>query len=64
MKNTFFGRSEFCDKLYSKVDMVDTDERRWVHSDFRIPKRHGKIYDLDKFDSGAFGVHNRQAHNM
>uniref|UniRef100_A0A336LXI7 CSON005087 protein n=1 Tax=Culicoides sonorensis TaxID=179676 RepID=A0A336LXI7_CULSO len=56
--------AEFCDKLYAKIDMVDEDERRWKHLDPRIPKRHGKIYDLDKFDASFFGIHNRQANNM
>lgn len=44
--------------------MVDEDERRWKHLDTRIPKRHGKIYDLDKFDASFFGIHNRQSNNM
>lgn len=56
--------SEFGHNLYSKIDMVDETERRWKHMDTRIPKRHGKVYDLDKFDASFFGVHNRQANSM
>uniref|UniRef100_A0A1A9WBK1 Uncharacterized protein n=1 Tax=Glossina brevipalpis TaxID=37001 RepID=A0A1A9WBK1_9MUSC len=51
-------------KLYNKVDMVDDDERRWRHVDHEVPKRSGKIYDLEKFDATFFGVHFKQSHTM
>jgi fatty acid synthase len=44
--------------------MVDDDERRWKHSNPEIPKRMGKITDLEKFDATFFGVHFKQAHTM
>ncbi|XP_067616135.1 fatty acid synthase isoform X2 [Eurosta solidaginis] len=50
--------------LYNKIDMVDDDERRWRHFNPEIPKRSGKIYDLEKFDATFFGVHFKQAHTM
>ncbi|CAD6995489.1 unnamed protein product [Ceratitis capitata] len=50
--------------LYNKIDMVDDDERRWRHFNPEIPKRSGKIHDLEKFDATFFGVHFKQAHTM
>ncbi|XP_053963784.1 fatty acid synthase [Anastrepha ludens] len=50
--------------LYNKIDMVDDDERRWRHFNPEIPKRAGKIHDLEKFDATFFGVHFKQAHTM
>lgn len=44
--------------------MVDDDERRWRHFNPEIPKRSGKIYELEKFDATFFGVHFKQAHTM
>jgi fatty acid synthase len=29
-----------------------------------LPKRTGKIYNIDKFDASFFGVHNEQAESM
>ncbi|XP_002137899.4 fatty acid synthase [Drosophila pseudoobscura] len=56
--------SEYEYKLYNKIDMVDDDERRWRHFNPEIPKRSGKISDLEKFDATFFGVHFKQAHTM
>ncbi|KAL9890869.1 fatty acid synthase-like isoform 1-T1 [Glossina fuscipes fuscipes] len=56
--------AEFEYKLYNKVDMVDDAERRWHHFHPEIPKRCGKIYDLEKFDATFFGVHFKQSHTM
>ncbi|KAH8409664.1 hypothetical protein KR222_001306 [Zaprionus bogoriensis] len=50
--------------LYNKIDMVDDDERRWRHFNPEIPKRSGKIQNLEKFDATFFGVHFKQAHTM
>ncbi|KAI8033272.1 hypothetical protein M5D96_013972, partial [Drosophila gunungcola] len=46
------------------IDMVDDDERRWRHFNPEIPKRSGKIGELEKFDATFFGVHFKQAHTM
>ncbi|XP_039501306.1 fatty acid synthase isoform X1 [Drosophila santomea] len=55
---------EYQYKLYNKIDMVDDDERRWRHFNPEIPKRSGKISELEKFDATFFGVHFKQAHTM
>lgn len=44
--------------------MVDEEERRWRHFNPEIPRRAGKIWDLEKFDATFFGVHFKQAHTM
>lgn len=51
----------FSHNLYNKIDMVDDDERRWRHTNPEIPKRLGKINNLDKFDASFFGIHYKQA---
>lgn len=51
---------EFADNLYNKVDMVNDDEIRWKHSNPEIPRRMGKISNLEKFDATFFGVHYKQ----
>ncbi|XP_043067726.1 fatty acid synthase isoform X1 [Drosophila bipectinata] len=56
--------TEYEFKLYNKIDMVDDDERRWRHFNPEIPKRSGKISELEKFDATFFGVHFKQAHTM
>ncbi|XP_070073185.1 fatty acid synthase-like isoform X3 [Drosophila takahashii] len=56
--------TEYQYKLYNKIDMVDDDERRWRHFNPEIPKRSGKIGELEKFDATFFGVHFKQAHTM
>ena len=55
---------EFSDNLYNKVDMVDDDERRWNHTNAEIPRRIGKVNNIEKFDAKFFGVHHKQAHTM
>ncbi|KAK9884290.1 hypothetical protein WA026_005242 [Henosepilachna vigintioctopunctata] len=54
---------EFRDNLLNKIDMVDGDCRRWEPTHPEIPQRTGKIYDIEKFDAGFFGIHERQAHS-
>ena len=44
--------------------MVDDDEKRWRHTNAEIPRRMGKISNLEKFDATFFGVHYKQAHTM
>lgn len=56
--------AEFAYNLYNKVDMVDDDERRWRHTNPEIPKRSGKINNLEKFDASFFGVNFKQARAM
>jgi fatty acid synthase len=47
--------SEFAYNLYNGVDMVDDEETRWKHGNANVPRRMGKIGDVDKFDGGFFG---------
>lgn len=52
---------EFSYNLYNKIDMVDEEESRWKHTMPEVPKRNGKVYNLDRFDSLFFSVHYNQA---
>lgn len=53
---------EFSDNLFNKIDMADESEDRWKHFHPEVPKRTGKINNLNKFDASFFSIHNRQAH--
>ncbi|XP_044764314.1 fatty acid synthase-like [Coccinella septempunctata] len=55
---------EFRDNLMNKIDMVDGDFRRWRPFHPEIPQRTGKVYDVEKFDAGFFGIHHKQAQSM
>lgn len=50
---------EFSTKLYNKVDMVDDEETRWKHFHPEVPKRAGKIRNLEKFDASFFATLNK-----
>lgn len=52
---------ELAHNLYNKIDMVDDDESRWKHFYPEVPKRTGKIRNLEKFDASFFSIHNRLA---
>lgn len=54
----------FSENLFNKIDMVDDAETRYRHVNPDIPRRIGKISDLDKFDSSFFGISYRQARVM
>ncbi|XP_063877296.1 fatty acid synthase-like isoform X1 [Scylla paramamosain] len=55
---------EFAHNLYSGIDMVTEDDRRWTPGVHGLPKRSGKLPDLAHFDSSFFSVSPRQAHAM
>nr|XP_045622655.1 fatty acid synthase-like [Procambarus clarkii] len=55
---------EFADNLFSGVDMVTEDSRRWTPGVHGLPLRSGKLPDLAHFDSAFFSVSPRQAHAM
>lgn len=44
--------------------MVDDLETRWRHCHVEIPKRMGKMSDLDKFDNEFFGLKYAQSQAM
>ena len=52
---------EFEQNLYNKVDMTDEDESRWKHFNPDVPKRAGKIRNINKFDASFFSILNKHA---
>lgn len=54
---------EFAHNLFNKVDMCDESEDRWKHFHLEVPKRTGKINQLEKFDASFFSIHNRLANS-
>lgn len=56
--------ADFAYNLYNKVDMVDEEETRWRHTNPEIPRRSGKVYNLEKFDAYFFGIHAKQVQTM
>lgn len=52
---------EFANNLYNKVDMVDNSESRWKHFHPEVPKRSGKVSNLEKFDASFFSIHKKLA---
>lgn len=55
---------EYRDNLFNKKEMVTPDDGRWKLDHPEIPDRTAKIYNIDKYDAGYFGVHYRQANIM
>ncbi|EAT46627.1 AAEL002237-PA [Aedes aegypti] len=55
---------QFAENLYDKRDLVDDKETRWPHTMPEIPRRSGKINNLDKFDREFFGVSRNQCNAM
>lgn len=56
--------NEYAFNLYNKIDMLDDKETRWRHTNPEIPRRSGKINNLEKFDASFFGVNFKQARCM
>ncbi|XP_029454886.1 fatty acid synthase [Rhinatrema bivittatum] len=55
---------EFWENLLNGVDMVTEDDRRWKPGLYGLPRRNGKLKEINKFDASFFGVHPKQAHTM
>ncbi|KFD52748.1 hypothetical protein M513_06404 [Trichuris suis] len=55
---------EFAEHLLNGDDLITEDNRRWEPGLFGLPRRHGKVKQLAKFDATFFGVHPKQAKNM
>ncbi|XP_070380712.1 fatty acid synthase-like [Dermacentor albipictus] len=55
---------EFKEKLYAGVDIITEDDLRWPPGHMGLPRRHGKIRDLSRFDAQFFSTHPKQAHVM
>ncbi|KAM6049680.1 fatty acid synthase isoform 2-T2 [Theristicus caerulescens] len=55
---------EFWENLFNGVDMVTDDDRRWKPGLYGLPRRTGKLKNINKFDASFFGVHPKQAQTM
>uniref|UniRef100_A0A1I7T189 Fatty acid synthase n=1 Tax=Caenorhabditis tropicalis TaxID=1561998 RepID=A0A1I7T189_9PELO len=55
---------EFGDRLLAGEDLVTEDDLRWPPGFYDLPKRHGKLRELKKFDAGFFQVTPKQANFM
>ncbi|XP_021703368.1 fatty acid synthase [Aedes aegypti] len=47
---------EFASSLYGKQDLVDDLETRWQHTMQDVPRRTGKVGNMQNFDADFFGV--------
>ncbi|VDO39253.1 unnamed protein product [Haemonchus placei] len=56
--------NEFGDLLLQGEDLVTEDDLRWPPGFYDLPKRHGKLKDLKKFDAQFFSVTPKQANFM
>ncbi|XP_028141037.2 fatty acid synthase-like [Diabrotica virgifera virgifera] len=52
---------EFREALLQGKDLLTADDRRFPAGIKNLPKRSGKILDIDKFDATFFGLHPKQA---
>lgn len=55
---------EFGDMLLAGEDLVTEDDLRWPPGFYDLPKRHGKLKELKKFDAQFFSVTPKQANYM
>lgn len=55
---------EFGHNLFNKIDMSDDAESRWKHFHPKVPKRMGKIHNLEKFDASFFSILDKHANHM
>ena len=55
---------EFADNLFNGINMVHVNLERCDEDFFGVPKQHGFIKDIRKFDATFFGVHPKQAEGM
>ena len=54
---------ELADKLYAGIDFITDDNDRWPPGLFDLPRRRGKLGNLDKFDAGYFKYRDKFANN-
>lgn len=55
---------ELRDKLFNNKDLITEDESRWPPGLYGLPRRHGKLSNIDKFDAQFFGIHGKQVNAM
>ncbi|XP_029644700.1 fatty acid synthase isoform X1 [Octopus sinensis] len=56
--------AEFRENLINGIDMITEDDRRWKPGLYDLPRRSGKLKELDKFDAAFFGIPPKQADAM
>ena len=56
--------AEFWKHLIEGHDMVTEDDRRWPPGIYGLPRRNGKLKDIEHFDALFFGVHAKQSNKM
>jgi fatty acid synthase, animal type len=56
--NSFFYNFN---SIFNQIDMVDEQESRWKHFHPDVPKRSGKIRNLEKFDASFFSMLDKNA---
>ena len=52
------------DNLLDNKDLITEDDRRWPPGLYGLPKRSGKLSDINRFDAMFFGVNGIQANHM
>ena len=55
---------ELRDSLFGGNDLVTEDDSRWPPGLYGLPKRSGKLSQLNRFDAQFFGVNAIQSDNM
>ncbi|XP_031358294.1 fatty acid synthase-like [Photinus pyralis] len=55
---------QYRSNIYNKVDMVTSENRRWLPTNPEIPHRMGQINLLEKMDAGQFGLHYHEPNQM
>lgn len=45
----------FRDNLFNKVDLISHEFSKWKSVNPDIPRRTGKLFNIEKFDAGCFG---------
>lgn len=55
---------EFECNLYDKVDMSNDEETRWKHCFQEVPRRMGKLRNLEKFDASFFKTLDKHANRI
>ncbi|XP_035722352.1 fatty acid synthase-like [Vespa mandarinia] len=52
------------ENIFKFKDCITEDDRRWKLEHPEIPRRSGKIDNIQKFDASFFGINYKQAHTM
>ncbi|XP_046964445.1 fatty acid synthase-like [Vanessa cardui] len=55
---------ELQENLFSKMNLISDDNRRWKRTHPEIPHHTGKINGIEKFDASFFGVHYKETHTI